>query len=343
MAEPALALVTGGAGFIGSALVRLLLAEGWHIRVLDNFATGKRANLAGLDARALQVVEGDVRDEAAVRRACAGVHTVFHLACLGLRHSLHAPRENHEVNATGSLIVARSAHAARVSRFVHVSSSEVYGTARHVPMDEAHPCQPTTVYGAAKLAGEAYARALHTTEGLPAVIVRPFNAYGPRCHHEGDAGEVIPKFLLRALAGQPLVVFGDGEQSRDFTAVADTARGLLAAAQTPGAIGQTLNLGAGREIRINALAERVRALVNRPEVRIVHEPPRPGDVRRLIADASRARTLLGFAPSIDLDQGIAELLAWYRSLGVPAETLLADERTRNWEPSAHAVSTEPAR
>jgi UDP-glucose 4-epimerase len=175
------ALVTGGAGFIGSELVHRLVAEGWRVRVLDNLATGRREHLVGLPAGQLSFIEGDVRTAALVAEMCREVRTVFHLACLGVRHSLHAPAETHEVNATGSLIVAKAAMEARVARFVHVSSSEVYGSAETAPMDERHPCRPTTVYGASKLAGEAYARAFHETYGLPAVIVRPFNAYGPCC------------------------------------------------------------------------------------------------------------------------------------------------------------------
>ena len=187
-------LVTGGAGFIGSHLVTVLLEGGAReVRVLDNFATGRHANLDHLrnDPR-LCIHEGSVLDDAAAAHSCAGVDVVFHLACLGVRHSLHAPLENHRVNAEGTLIMLEAARHAEVGRFVHVSSSEVYGTARYTPMDEEHPTCPTTVYGAGKLAGESYARAYFATYSFPTVVVRPFNNFGPRSHFEGDSGEVIP-------------------------------------------------------------------------------------------------------------------------------------------------------
>lgn len=315
-------LVTGGAGFIGSELVRELAAEGHNVLVLDNLATGRWGNLDGIRA---ECIEGDVRD-----RALAGllknVSTVYHLACLGVRHSLHAPVETHEVNAGGTLVLLEAARRAGVERFVHVSSSEVYGPAQSAPMTEQHPVLPTTVYGASKLAGEAYARAYHRTYGFPAVIVRPFNSFGPRCHHEGDSGEVIPKFLLRAKAGRPLVVFGDGEQSRDFTYVRDTAHGIRLAGIPSGAIGRTFNLGSGREISINNLARMIA-----PAARVVHEAPRPGDVRRLVADATLAHDVLGFRPRVTLQQGLSLLSDWHEQQRIPAERLLEAEIVRSWE------------
>ena len=332
-------LVTGGAGFIGSELVTQLAAAGHHVLVLDNLVHGRRANLAHLPHGQVNLIEGDVRDDDLVHRLSREAHSVFHLACLGVRHSLHAPRENHEVNAGGTLTVLRAAQAAGVSRFVHVSSSEVYGTAERVPMDESHPCRPTTVYGASKLAGEAYARAFQRTYGLAVSVVRPFNAYGPRCHHEGDAGEVIPKFILRALAGEPLVVFGEGTQTRDFTHVGDIARGIVLAARCDRAIGETLNLGSGQEIAIAALAACIAGLVReiappaaaRNQSVIEHQAPRPGDVLRLCGDASRAQALLGFAPSIPLADGLAQLIEWYRAQAQSPAQLLQGELTRAWE------------
>ncbi len=323
------ALVTGGAGFIGSELVRQLVEHGTAVVVVDNLANGKRENLAGVDAR-LEVA--DIRDDARMRALLDGTNVVFHLACLGVRHSIHSPRENHDVNATATLQLLIAARDAGVERFVHVSSSEVYGTARTAPMTEEHPTFPMTVYGASKLAGECYARAFFETYRYPTVVVRPFNAYGPRSHHEGDSGEVIPKFLLRTLAGKPMVVFGDGKQTRDFTFVSDTARGILAAAESDAAIGQTINIGSGSEVAINDLATVVARVAN-TEPKIVHEIERPGDVRRLIADTSRIESLCGFHPQVSLDEGLRRLREWYESTGASPETLLRDERVRNWEAS----------
>lgn len=324
-------LVTGGAGFIGSELVRQLVALDARVLVVDNLCNGRRENLAGLPADQVDLHVADVRDRDAIRDLLAGVDMVFHLACLGVRHSIHSPFENHEVNARGTLELLTAARRADVRRFVYVSTSEVYGSAQRVPMSEAHPTFPRTVYGASKLAGECYARAFHRTYSFPTVVVRPFNTYGPRCHHEGDCGEVIPKFLLRCLTGRPLIVFGDGEQTRDFTFVSDTARGILAAGLTEAAVGRTINLGCGRETSMNDLARTVGEVVGRPPD-VVRETGRPGDVRRLCADVEKARALLNFRPEVDLRVGLAHLAEWYASLPVPPERLLEQEIVRNWEP-----------
>ena len=323
-------LVTGGAGFVGSELVTQLISDGHRVVVLDNLQNGRRVNLAALPDESYNLVVGDVRDAGVLAAVMSKVSTVFHLACLGLRHSLHAPQANHDVNVIGTLTVLNAARAAGVHRFVHVSSSEVYGSARWVPMSEDHPTEPSTVYGATKLAGESYARAFHRTYGLPVVIVRPFNAFGPRCHHEGDSGEVIPRFLLRALAGGPLIVFGDGEQTRDFTFVTDTARGIRLAATTDAAIGETVNLGSGRELTVNELARTIKEIAGRSDTPITRDAPRPGDVRRMCADSRRAQQLLRFAPTVDFEEGLSRTLNWYRSLDVPAARLLEAESVHNW-------------
>jgi UDP-glucose 4-epimerase len=325
-------VVTGGAGFIGSELSHQLVAEGARVIVVDNLVNGRAENLADLPGERCRLERVDIRDDVRIAALLAGVDVVFHLACLGVRHSIHAPFENHDVNATGTLKLLEHARSVGVGRFVYVSSSEVYGTARQVPMTEEHPPFPMTVYGAGKLAGECYARAYHRTYGYPTVVLRPFNAYGPRCHHEGDSGEVIPKFVLRCLAGRPMVVFGDGTQTRDFTYVSDTARGIRLAGMAEGAVGETLNLGSGFELSINALAAEVAAALNRPEAAVVHEVPRPGDVLRLFADSTRADRLLGFRPAVSLREGLGRLRDWYLSQGVSIETLLERDVVRNWEP-----------
>jgi len=325
-------LVTGGAGFIGSHLVRQLAARAAAVTVVDNLSNGRAENLADVLGPRCRLVVSDVRQLDTVKALLEGVDTVFHLACLGVRHSLHSPMENHEVNATATLGLLEAARAAGSGRFVHVSSSEVYGTAMAVPMNEDHPTRPATVYGAAKLAGESYARAQYLTHGFSTVVVRPFNAYGPCSHHEGDCGEVIPKFVLRGLADRPLIIFGDGEQTRDFTYVEDTAQGILAAATSPEAVGRTFNLGSGREITISALAGEVGGVLGR-EVRVRHEAARPGDVRRLYADASAAAKVLGFAPRTLMKDGLGRLRDWYLGQGASPEELLENELVRNWEPT----------
>lgn len=333
------ALVTGAAGFIGSALTRALLDVGGRVIAVDNLVNGTAENLAGLRPDHLRFEQADIRDRARIEALLPGVDVIYHLACLGVRHSIHSPRENHDVNATGTLDLLAMARAAGVGRFVYVSSSEVYGTARAAPMTETHPTFPMTVYGAGKLAGECYARSYWETYDYPTVMVRPFNAFGPRCHHEGDSGEVIPKFMLRAMAGQPLLVFGDGEQTRDFTYVEDTARGILAAGHAADAIGRTINLGSGAEVTINVLAGMISNLVAGGRAEVRYEPPRPGDVLRLIADAREAEIRLGFAPQVSLQDGLNALHAWYLMERHSPVEMLRDEIAHNWRGDVKAEAS----
>jgi UDP-glucose 4-epimerase len=322
-------LVVGGAGFIGSALVRRLAAEG-PVRVLDDLSTGHAANIDGVDG--VDFVEASLLDDAVARSAMRDASRVYHLATLGVRHSIHDPVANHEVNATGTLRLLEIARELGTARFVYVSTSEVYGTAETVPMYEDHPTRPHTVYGGAKLAGEAYTRAYHTTYGLPTVVIRPFNAYGPRSHHEGDSGEVIPKFVVRAKNGLAPLIFGDGRQTRDFTFVEDTARGIAAAGWSDAAVGETINLGSGREIPVRELADLVTAAAGRPDLEPEYHPDRPGDVRRLLGDSTRAAELLGWKPEVSLREGLQRLLTWHDEQGTDWAAALREDVSYNWKP-----------
>jgi UDP-glucose 4-epimerase len=323
-------LVTGGAGFIGNEVVRQLVAGGAAVIAVDNLVNGKRSNLADIGPERLRFEAVDIRDLTQMRALMTGVDGVLHLACLGVRHSIYAPLENHAVNATATLQLLELARELAIGRFTYVSSSEIYGTAQTAPMTEQHPAWPMTVYGAAKLAGERYTDAFWRTYRYPVTVIRPFNAFGPRSHHEGDSGEVIPKFMLRALCGQPLMVHGDGAQTRDFTFVADTAQGIIEGGLSGATIGHTLNIGSGAEISVNHLATLIQRVTGRNDIQVEHGPDRPGDVRRLIADTSLARDTFGFQPRIGLEEGLRRLLDWYQSLGVEPATLLADEKPINW-------------
>jgi len=342
MADRSTVVVTGGAGFIGSELVRQLASRGERVVIVDNLVNGKRENVADVLSRDVTLVVADVRDLGAVTPLLRDARALYHLACLGVRHSVHSPHENHEVNATATLQLLGAARQADVPRFVYVSSSEVYGGIQSTPIRgeriaEDHPAFPCTVYGGSKLAGESYARAYFRTYGYPTVVVRPFNTYGPRSHHEGDSGEVIPKFLLRCLAGRPMVVFGDGSQSRDFTYVSDTAGGILLAGEHPDAVGETINIGTGTDVTIRDLARLVAIETGKPDAAVQHDEPRPGDVYRLIADVSRARTLLGFETRVSMSEGLRRLLQWYRDQGKSPEELLEHEVVRNWIPASNTA------
>ena len=338
MAERSTEVVTGGAWVIGSELNRQLAARGDRVVIIDNLVNGKRENVADVLSPQVTLQVTDVRDIDALTPHLREARTVYHLACLGVRHSVHSPHENHDVNATATLKLLAAARQAEVPRFVYVSSSEIYGGVQSTPIlgdaiSEDHPAFPCTVYGGSKLAGESYARAYFRTYEYPTVVVRPFNTYGPRSHHEGDSGEVIPKFLLRCLAGRPMIVFGDGSQSRDFTFVSDTAAGILLAGEHPKAVGETINIGSGADVTIADLAKTVASVTGRPNAEIVHDEPRPGDVYRLIADVSRARALLGFSPRVSMSDGLQRLLQWYRDQKKSPEELLEQEVVRNWIPA----------
>jgi UDP-glucose 4-epimerase len=320
-------LVTGGAGFIGSHLVEAL--ADCRVRVLDDFSTGKVENLPPA-GRHLEIIRGDIRNAIVVSKALRDVSVVFHLACRGVRHSIGNPWENHDVNASGTLVLLREAKRAGVNRFVHVSSSEVYGTAQTAPMDESHPTRPETVYGAAKLAGESYARAYHRTYDMETVVVRPFNNYGPRSHHEGESGEVIPRFAVWALCGWPPVIFGNGAQTRDFIFVEDTAYWLRKIAECDDAVGQTINLGTGRETSVLELARLVYQAAGAELPPPEFQQRRPGDVDRHLAGVKLAEELLGFHIRTPLEQGIGKVVDFFRhSAGGPA-SLLADAKPVNW-------------
>lgn len=302
------------------------------VRVVDNLVNGRRENLDGVLGENVELVVADIRDTKSMVSLVRDVDVVFHLACLGVRHSLHSPVENQEVNASATLGLLNIARDKGVKRFVYVSTSEVYGMVHTAPIGEQHSTLPYTVYGASKLAGEAYTRAFWHSWEYPTVVLRPFNAYGPRCHHEGDSGEVIPKFMLRCLAGRPMVIFGDGSQTRDFTFVSDTATGILTAGMSDASVGKTINLGSGKEIEIRVLANMIAEVLGRPNAEIVYDERRPGDVVRLLSDSSRARKLLQFKPTVALRDGLVRLRDWYESQGTSAEELLEREIERNWEP-----------
>jgi len=306
-------LITGAAGFIGSHLADRLASEN-DLVLVDDFSIGSMDNLAQLENRpGARIIKADVTDRERMRELCEEVEVVFHLAISCLRTSLNHPVLSHDINAGGTLSVCMAARERAVQRFLYVSSSEVYGTAVSTPMSEAHPCRPTTVYGASKLAGELYALAYHRTYGMPVSVVRPFNTYGPREPHSGSRAEVIPRFILQLAAGEPPVVYGDGLQTRDFTYVEETVEGLVRAAECDALLGDVLNVARGEEVSILNIAGILADLMGRKDLGVRREAPRPGDVRRHFADPAKARRLLGFAPRIDIRTGLRRTLEWFES------------------------------
>lgn len=339
-------LVTGGAGFIGSHLVERLVAENHSVTVLDDFSTGTLANLSGpLSRGEVHIVRGSILDPRAVDEAITGCDFVFHLAVQCVRRSLSQPLQNHEINATGTLNVVEAARRRRVHRFVYCSSSEVYGNCGEGHLKEASAvCQPTTVYGAAKLAGEHYARVYWQTYGLPTIVVRPFNAYGPREHMTGDLGEVIPRFVVRVLSGLPPVIFGTGQNGRDFTYVTETVRGIALAAQCDALIGGVVNIAYGEVVTVLQLAHAIARLCGRSDLVPAFVEPRPGDVRTLLADTRLARETLGFAAEIDFEQGLRRYIDWFRS-NHPNPIDVLEDGIRNWRlpsDSGDCVAEPPA-
>jgi nucleoside-diphosphate-sugar epimerase len=306
------ALVTGGAGFIGSNLVELLLAEGHDVAVLDDLSSGYRENLVP----GVEFVEGDVSDADLVRDAAGGCEVVFHLAAsVGNTRSIEHPRRDSEVNVLGTLAVLEAARAAGIGRVVLSSSAGIFGELKTLPIAEDHPQDPDSPYGVSKLAAEKMCLAYNKLYGMDNVCLRYFNVYGP--HQRYDAyGNVIPIFAERLLRGQEVRIFGDGEQTRDFVNVADVAQANYLAGTSPRASG-AFNLGSGTRVTINALASMMADLAEGEPV-IVHADPRAGDVRDSLAAVDAARRAFGFSPSVELGAGIAEYMEWLRGDPVTA-------------------------
>jgi len=294
-------LVTGGAGFIGSNLVNALIDRGLRVRIVDNLTTGKRSQL---DPRA-QLFEADIRDIDAIRPAFAGVDCVFHVAALPrVPLSIEKPVETHMVNVVGTLNVLIAARDAGVRRVVYSGSSSAYGDQPRLPLREDMTPNPLNPYALQKLTGEYYVRLFHRLFSMQTLTLRYFNVFGPRMTDEGAYVTVISVFLRARREGRPLTIHGDGEQTRDFTHVYDVVRANLLAMDCPVADGRTINVGAGRNISVNRVAE----LIGGPKVNL---PPRPGDARHTLADNSEAQRTLGWRPEVRFEDGLAELMRLY--------------------------------
>lgn len=303
------ALVTGGAGFIGSNICAALLAEGAEVVVLDDLSSGYAINLAPLSG--VTLIEGDVRDADAVCRAVSGCEVVFHLAAsVGNKRSIDHPDEDTAINVNGALTVLEGARAAGVHKVVASSSAGIYGELKTIPIDENHPVDPLTPYGVSKLYTEKMALAFAHVYGLEAICLRYFNVYGPNQRFDAY-GNVIPIFAFKALRGEPITVFGDGQQTRDFIHVDDVVRANLAAAKNIGTSG-AFNIASATQMCILDLANAVNAHVDTP-VAIEHGPERAGDVANSLADITAARIELGFNPTVAMEPGLTQYMDWAKA------------------------------
>jgi NAD dependent epimerase/dehydratase len=310
-------LVTGAGGFIGSHLVELLVRSGAHVRAMTHYNgrsdVGMLADVAPDVRDSIEIMPGDITDPFLVRRAVEGMDTVFHLAALiAIPYSYRAPASYVATNVTGTLNVLEAVRDLGVSRMVHTSTSEIYGTARYTPIDEQHPPQPQSPYAAAKLSGDYLAESFHRTFGTPVAIIRPFNTYGPR----QSARAVIPTIAAQLVAGKRTIALGDLRPVRDLTYVTDTARGFLAVAETDGCIGKVTNVGNGKGITIGDLARLLGEVAGRDDFEIVEDPqrlrPPTSEVFELIADTSRAQELFDWKPQVSLREGLANVVAYVR-------------------------------
>lgn len=296
-------LITGGAGFVGSHLVRRTLALGRDVVVLDNLSTGRRENLEEV-ADHLEFFEGDITIPSDVEQAITGCDAVLHQAALpSVPRSIADPAASHEVNATGTLNVLIAARDAGVGRFVFASSSSVYGATPGLPKQEEMPTLPLSPYAVAKSAAESYCRSFHGLYGLEAVALRYFNVFGPRQDPASEYAAVVPRFIQAFCAERPPTIYGDGETSRDFTYVENVVDANMAALEAPAAPGNVYNIACGERITLNQLAAGLRAQLN-TDIEPVHGPARPGEVRHSLADVSRARKDLGYEPRIGLTEGL---------------------------------------
>ena len=306
-------LVTGGAGFIGCNLARFILAKGHQVVVLDNFATGKRENLAEIQGR-IELVEGDIRDRAAVDRALGGCAAVFHEAALGsVPRSVADPLTSHDVNVNGTVTVLEAARAAGVKRVVFAASSSAYGNQKESPKHEGMVPQPISPYAANKIACEAYMHAYAAAYGMETLCLRYFNVFGPHQDPHGAYAAVIPAFVTSLLRGQPPVVYGDGEQSRDFCFIGNVCEANWLAAHAPAAVcdGRAVNIACHHQTSLNQILDQLRKLLG-VNVQAKYEAERAGDVKHSLADVSLAEKTIGYKPKVFFEEGLALAIDWYR-------------------------------
>lgn len=305
-------LVTGGAGFIGSHIVEALVTKGKRVRVIDNLSTGKRENLQHL-MNEIEFIEGDLRDQEASARAVKGVDFVMHQAAIpSVPRSIKEPKNTTENNLNATLHLLLAARDAGVKRVVYASSSSVYGDSPALPKSEDFSPAPLSPYAASKLAGEYYCRVFSQVYGLETVSLRYFNVFGPRQDPLSLYAAVIPIFISAALTKKPLVVYGDGEQTRDFSFVANVVQANLLACEAEDIAGETLNIGGGTQTSLNQLIKELQAIVN-TDLDVEYADPRPGDVKHSLASVEKAKKLMGYGCAVPFGEGLRRTVEWFAS------------------------------
>jgi len=306
-------LITGGAGFIGSHLADRLVSLGAKVRILDDFSTGKIGNIAHLIGH-VELIKGSITDARVIKKAVQGVDIVFHQGALpSVARSVKDPLTTHRVNATGTLLLLLGAYRAKVKRFVFASSSSVYGDTPTLPKREDMPPSPQSPYALSKLFGEHICRLFWQLYGLETVSLRYFNIFGPRQDPTSQYAAVIPRFITAILRGERPTIYGDGEQTRDFTFIDNCIHANLLAATAEGVAGEVFNVGAGKQTSVNELFRIICQIIGKSGIEPIYTSPRPGDVRHSLADITKAREKLGYAPLIPLEEGLKRTIAWFKT------------------------------
>ena len=306
-------LVTGGAGFIGSNLAERLVESGYQVRVLDNFSTGRKENLVFNKDPSFEFMEGDIRNLDTCRKACEGMDFVFHQAAIpSVPKSVADPISSNEANIQGTLNILVAARDGEIKRLVYASSSSVYGDTPVMPKQEDMIPLPLSPYAISKLTGEYYCRVFYQLYGLETVVLRYFNVFGPRQDPASQYAAAIPKFITSLLKNKPPTIYGDGEQTRDFTYVGDVVEANILALKASGAAGGIFNIARGEVISINFLIEKLQEIID-SHTEPVHIDPRPGDIKHSLSDISRAKNILGYQPATPLETGLARTVKFFNS------------------------------
>lgn len=305
-------LVTGGAGFIGSHLVDRLLRDGFHVHVIDDLSTGNLKNIAHHQGKEkYHFIEGDIRDSDLIKNTMKDVDAVFHeAAVVSVPRSVKNPLHTNEVNVRGTLNLLKACLDSGVKRFIYGSSTAIYGDAEDLPIKENLIPKPISPYAVSKLAAEGYVNVFHRVYGLKTVCLRYFNVYGPRQTYGSYSG-VLTIFISRLLSDQPPIIYGDGEQTRDFTEVRDVVDANMLALEKHNAVGQVFNIATAVPTTINSLAELLQKIMGKTELKAAYENQRPGDIRHSYADISKARKMLGYEPKTGLKEGLTKLVEWW--------------------------------